>query len=162
MLVYHGSIEVVDEPISDYSERDDLDFGQGFYVTPTEEEACVWANIKAAEYNSSPIVNVYELDDSYDEDDGFLFFEDTDDTWFNFLDHCRSGNVTYLQERYPIVEGEVADDNGYEIFESYHNGNIDKGFAIEQLSDLDLGHQICFITDEVIHRYLTSIRSYRI
>lgn len=162
MLVYHGSIEVIDYPVSDYSERDDLDFGQGFYVTPVEEEAQVWANIKATEYNSYPIMNIYELDDSYDEHGGFLFFENTDSEWFNFLDHCRSGDITYLQELYPIVEGEVADDNGYEIFESYHDGEISKSFAIEQLSDLDLGHQICFRTDEVINRYLTHIDSYRL
>lgn len=159
MIVYRGGVEYVEEPVCDYNERDDLDFGYGFYTTSEWEEAVNWAEVKSEEHLLPPVVNEYTLDDSYIHDNGYLLFEDPDDSWFDFLEHCRSGEVRYKQSEYPIVEGEVADDSGYEIFEDYHDGKITREYAHEQLMDMDLGKQICFRTDEAIHQYLTYNRT---
>lgn len=154
MIVYHGGTSPIEEPLADYNHEHDLDFGHGFYTTMNLEEAEMWAALKAEEEYGVPIVNEYMLDDSYTNERGYLLFDDTDDAWFDFLDHCRSGEIYYQREEHPIVEGEVADDNGYEIFESYHKGDISKQHALDQLSDMNLGWQICFRTDEVIDSYL--------
>lgn len=155
MLVFHGSIEVVSDPVCDYNDRDDLDFGYGFYVTDCREDAEMWAQAKAEEARMRHgVISYYVLDDDYVYDSGYLEFEDTDNAWFDFLDHCRCGDPTYKQSLYQIVEGEVADDSGSDIFEDYYNGEITREDALDQLSDMELGHQICFRTDDAIFRYL--------
>lgn len=159
MIVFHGGVQVVDDPVCDYSERDDLDFGRGFYVTMSLEEAIMWALLKQAERGGTPIVNRYNLDDDYDVDDGYLFFEDADDDWFNFLEHCRGGEKDYMTNQFPIVEGEVADDRGNDVFRDYQNGTLTREDALAQLSDMDLGHQICFRSDDVIQQYLEYLSS---
>lgn len=42
MIVYHGSVEVVEKPDTLHSLRP-LDFGKGFYVTTNKAQAEVWA-----------------------------------------------------------------------------------------------------------------------
>lgn len=46
MIVYHGSVEVVEKPDVLHSYRN-LDFGRGFYVTSVQSQAERWALRKA-------------------------------------------------------------------------------------------------------------------
>ena len=45
MIVYHGSIAIVDKPDVNHSYRP-LDFGSGFFVTSVREQAERWARRK--------------------------------------------------------------------------------------------------------------------
>ena len=42
MIVYHGDTEPISTPICKFG-RPNLDFGQGFYITNTREQAIAWA-----------------------------------------------------------------------------------------------------------------------
>ena len=42
ILVYHGGTNVVEHPLCRFG-RDNLDFGQGFYVTDLRQQAVGWA-----------------------------------------------------------------------------------------------------------------------
>lgn len=163
MKVYHGSNQIVDEPLAEYNsgyiDRDEnLDFGSGFYLTTDEDKAYEWASAHSQNEGGTPTINIYDLDDDYKYDNGYFEFEDTDYNWFVFLKHCRSGEEDY-EPQYTIVEGKVADDQGYDIFESVDNGNISEDYAIEQLSDMELGDQICLRTQNAIDLYLKFITS---
>ena len=46
MIVYHGSIDIVEKPDTLHSYRT-LDFGKGFYVTTNKAQSEVWAKRKA-------------------------------------------------------------------------------------------------------------------
>ena len=53
MIVYHGSIQVVQKPDINHSYRP-LDFGMGFYVTTVREQAIRWAERKSKIYDGTP------------------------------------------------------------------------------------------------------------
>lgn len=51
MLVYHGSVEVVENPEIRESDRT-LDYGSGFYTTTSYEQAVAWVKRKMAAIKS--------------------------------------------------------------------------------------------------------------
>ena len=52
MLVYLGSVEVVENPEIRESNRT-LDYGSGFYTTTSYEQAVAWVKRRMAELNKS-------------------------------------------------------------------------------------------------------------
>lgn len=64
MLLYHGSNTDIKE-INLAMCRPYKDFGQGFYLTVMKEQADKMAKRVARIYGGSPILNVYEIDDSF-------------------------------------------------------------------------------------------------
>lgn len=163
MLVYHGSNQEVSDPQADwnegYAERNEcLDYGVGFYLTFDKDKAMEWAYRAVEDKGGIATLNFYDIDDCYDEDFSYLCFHDTNEEWYNFLDHCRRGEG-YYQSEYEIIEGQVADDDGYDIFKDVQERRIDIDYAIEQLSDMDLGFQVCLRTQRVIDAYLSFLNS---
>ena len=68
MKLYHGSNVEVKNPDLNYSNRG-RDFGNGFYLTSSLEQAKSWAKHRTHIYNEGkPTVSVYELDDKCDEE----------------------------------------------------------------------------------------------
>ena len=69
MIVYHGSIEIVEKPDVLHSHRP-LDFGKGFYTTANKVQAEVWAKRKAVikeiktypNYNQSAFITQKSID----------------------------------------------------------------------------------------------------
>lgn len=61
LTVYHGSTIQVNAPIAKAG-RDNLDFGQGFYITDIKEQAERWASRMGRQLQKSPMLNIYELD----------------------------------------------------------------------------------------------------
>nr|MCR5455570.1 DUF3990 domain-containing protein [Bacteroidales bacterium] len=60
--VFHGSIEVVDKPLVSVG-RENLDFGQGFYVTDIKRQAQTWAQMKSRYYlDLEGIISQYTFD----------------------------------------------------------------------------------------------------
>ena len=62
MLLYHGSNVAVESPKIIASDRK-LDFGTGFYLTSSYEQAEKWAQLTVRRRNAGiPTITVYELD----------------------------------------------------------------------------------------------------
>lgn len=61
LTVYHGSTIQVNAPIAKAG-RDNLDFGQGFYITDIKEQTERWASRMGRQLQKSPMLNIYELD----------------------------------------------------------------------------------------------------
>lgn len=100
MIVYHGSILVVDKPDVDHSFRP-LDFGRGFYVTTVREQAERWAKRKAALLESDKaIINVFEMNENNDGLKVKTFAEDLTE-WIDFVCECRDGKTEY--EKYDQI-----------------------------------------------------------
>ena len=63
MKLYHGSNVAVQEPQILASDRK-LDFGTGFYLTSSLEQAERWAELTAQRRgNGKPVISVYEFDE---------------------------------------------------------------------------------------------------
>ena len=154
MICYHGSDTIVDIPRILEAKRP-LDFGGGFYVTTSEEQAKRWA-IKVAYRNNNNhrCVNRYEFDlENAKLELTVIHFEIADEKWLDFICDNRSGKTT---GDYDIVIGPVADDRVYRVVVEYENGDLDKETALKNLKAESLCNQILFHTEKAL-KYLKYI-----
>lgn len=97
-LVYHGAACSVKEPLATYG-CPDLDFGQGFYVTPLRGQAERWAQIVGLRSSQGePCLNIYELDLEYVRQNyRCRCFEAYDQVWLDFIVQSRQGLKPWFQ-----------------------------------------------------------------
>ena len=110
------------------------DFGQGFYLTVMKEQAEKMANRVARIYGGTPVLNLYEIDDSFMQAEGLNikdFGTETSEEWARFVRNNRSKNFTdfsnlecNFDNKYDIVIGPIADDDMALLFRQYENGVI--------------------------------------
>lgn len=152
MICYHGSDTIVDIPKILDAKRP-LDFGGGFYVTSSLEQAKRWARKVAYRNNHQRrCVSRYEFDSERAKAAlTVLYFEKADEKWLDFICANRNGRPT---GEYDIVIGPVADDRVYRVVVEYENGDIDRETALKNLKAEALCDQILFHTERSLE-YLT-------
>ena len=145
MTVFHGSDTIVDTPKILNAKRP-LDFGGGFYVTTSKEQAKAWAKKVAYRNNNThKCVNRYTFDaEAAKSALTVLCFERADEAWLDFICNNRGGKPT---GEYDIVIGPVADDRVYRVVVEYENGDLDKETALKNLKTESLCDQILFHTE---------------
>ncbi len=151
MRLFHGSDTLVDKPVIMTNHRS-LDFGSGFYVTSSYEQAKSWAR-KVCYRNASKhqYVNAYE----FDSEAAACFlnvkrFDRADEEWLDYICACRMNRPV---DEYDIVIGPVADDTVYSVVIRYENGDLDKQEALKRLKAENLKDQVLFHTEESL-KYL--------
>ena len=151
--VYHGSNMEVNFPRIIIT-RKRKDFGNGFYVTKTEEQAvkCARRNLS---FNMEAVVSSYSM--CIDPKLNVKVFKEIDDEWVDFIARCRSG----FSHSYDIVEGPMADDKIYNFAQMYLRGQIPKEIFISYCKFRYPTHQICFCTDKSLD-CLKFIESYEV
>lgn len=158
MTVYHGSDTIVDIPRILEIKRP-LDFGGGFYVTTSGEQARKWA-VKVAYRNANThrCINKYEFDEAGAmKEVRVIRFACADEAWLDFICANRQG---LNMGDYDIVIGPVADDMVYRVVVEYENGDIDKELALKRLKTEKLCDQILFHTEkslEFLHYIETEV-----
>lgn len=148
MIIYHGSIDMVEAPEIRESNRT-LDYGRGFYTTTSYEQAESWVKRKMGEKKVSlGYVCVYEFDEIALQNLNSLVFDAPTDEWVDFVmkNRTRKG---YVHE-YDLVYGPVANDKVYAAFALYEGGLIDKKTLISELKTYKLVDQYLFHTSEAI------------
>ena len=146
MICYHGGDTIVDMPKILEAKRP-LDFGGGFYLTTSENQAKNWAKKVAYRNNNNhKCINRYEFDfEKAKSELTVICFEIADEKWLDFICDNRSGKNT---GNYDIVIGPVADDRVYRVVVEYENGDIDKETALKNLKAETLCNQILFHTEK--------------
>lgn len=117
MILYHGSnVEVKEIDLS----RSEVgkDFGVGFYLTASKEQAMRMAARRARLYGGEPVVSVFEFNESAAAEGGLLQkefrFYSTD--WADFVLANRANGTRMQIHDYDIVHGPIAnDDVGFQI-----------------------------------------------
>ncbi len=146
--VYHGSIEVVDTPEIRQPNRS-LDYGSGFYVTTSYEQA---ERLVERRMRNKGVkvgyVNVYELDDSVIAQLNMLFFKEANEEWVNFV--MKNRTERGFSHNYDVVYGPVADDSVYTQFTLYEGGIIGMGTLIQELKTYRLVDQYLFHTEKAL------------
>lgn len=152
MKVYHGSTEIVRQPLVNVGRRN-LDFGNGFYVTDLREQAVSWA-IRPLNSGRPHWLNVYELD--YDtiinSDYKCLHFKSYDFQWLEFVVANRRGDECW--KSYHMIEGGIANDRVFNTIELYAAGLTPREEALEKLRYEQPNNQICLLSQELIDKYL--------
>lgn len=145
--LYHGSLEIVAKPEIRKPNRT-LDYGAGFYVTSSADQAEAWVRRKLRGNIMLGYVNIYEYDEKMEEEFETLAFEQPDEAWLDFVMANRMDSN--FQHDYDIVKGPVANDRVYASFALYEARLIDKQELITELRAYKLVNQILIHTERAL------------
>lgn len=158
MILYHGSNTEVKNPDLKYSRRS-LDFGTGFYLTSSIEQAQSWAKrVVNVKRSGSPTVSVFETGNGFDRLE-ILRFDTADAKWLSFVASNRS--LSYKGRDYDAVIGPVANDTTFDVLSFYMSGIINVDIALQMLMPQKLKDQWVIKTEkglkEIIFREAFSV-----
>ncbi len=179
IFLYHGSYTTVSK-VNLQKCNAGLDFGRGFYVTTSYQQALsfvpnsVRRNIKAGIISENFDINdgqvsVYKF---HPHSDLLIeLFPDANLDWLHFVAANRNKNLftDFHQqlEHHDIIGGKIADDNTSRVLTGYVTGlfgspgsDLADTFAIQSLLPNRLQDQFCFRTEKAIQS-LEFIRSDR-
>lgn len=148
MRIYHGSLEIVENPKILPPNRT-LDYGKGFYTTTSEKQSREWVERRMKEKQSScGYINIYEFDDNKISELKSLVFSEPTEEWAEFVMANRTNkNFTH---NYDIVYGPVANDRVYLQFGLYEAGAISIDTLIRELKTYKLVDQYLFHTEKAL------------
>lgn len=145
MKLYHGSSVAVEEPKILQSDRR-LDFGTGFYLTSSYEQAERWAFLTAKRRGEeNKIVTVYEFDENDLTMLKVLKFTGATEEWLRFVANNR--NVIDFFDDSDVVIGPVANDRTMPVIKLYFAGIYDESETIKRLLPQKLKDQYAFKTE---------------
>jgi len=133
MILYHGSHILVKSPKLIKGNRT-LDFGHGFYVTTSKDQAYKWAQIKKRREGAQcGYISIYEVEDNLlnDKELHIKEFEGASENWLNFVLENRMKES--FKHEFDIVKGSVADDRVYTCLNAFENKFMDFNTAINEL-----------------------------
>ncbi len=143
--VYHGSLEVVKTPEIRQPVHT-LDYGAGFYLTTSYEQAERWTRRRMDEKGAvAGYVNVYELDSNALQGMKSLIFEKATEEWVNFVMKNRIDRT--FNHDYDVVYGPVANDRVYTQFALYEGGFISLPTLLHELKTFKLVDQYLLHTE---------------
>lgn len=155
MIVYHGSTEIISQPLVSVG-RPNLDFGQGFYVTKMKGQAVSWV-LRPMNAGKAKYLNTYDFKiDDIDTKYNVLAFDGYNRRWLDFVVGNRRGEG--LWKPYDIVTGGVANDRVFNTIELYANGLINADEALQRLKYYKPNNQICILKQEIIDNYLEFLK----
>lgn len=152
MLLYHGSNVAVETPRILTSDRK-LDFGTGFYLTSSYEQAERWAILTTKRRGTgTPTITVYEADETAMERLKTHRFDDVSHAWLQYVSANRKNKE--LSDDSDIVIGAVANDKTMPVISLYFAGIYDEEETIKRLLPQKLRDQYAFKTEKAL-RLLT-------
>lgn len=147
MKLYHGSIDCVESPEIRIPNRT-LDYGAGFYLTSSHEQAENWVRRKFKGGVVSGWLNVYKYDSDTESELSVLSFDKPDEQWLDFVMANRM-DKNFIHS-YDIVKGPVANDRVYASFALYEAGLLDKETLISELRTYKFVNQILLHTEAAL------------
>ena len=153
MILYHGSMVVVDKPrIIACAEGRGADFGIGFYTTSSYEQAVRWVHIRQQNLamTTSGFVSYFEEPDNLLKLPDLLVrrFMHASRAWLHFVHENRSN--PQFEHPYDIVKGPVANDRVYATLTLWEGGFYDEEQTIRQLKTFKLVDQYLFHTEKAL------------
>lgn len=127
MKLYHGSNVVVENP--DVTKgKPYKDFGRGFYLSDTIEQAMEMAErvVERVGVGQAPIVTTFDFDESSMTDGSLKIksFETYTEEWAEFVLRNRDRKTQQPYHDYDIVYGPIADDGVVRQMRRYEMGAI--------------------------------------
>ena len=133
IILYHGSNQPVENPKILESKRA-LDFGAGFYLTSSINQAEKWAkSVTLRRGIGKPILNIFEFNENVN-DLKVLKFEKANGDWLDYV--VKNRKKMPLIENYDLIIGPVANDSTLPVINDYMDGKYTKEEAINNLQKL--------------------------
>ena len=155
MILYHGSNMNIDKIDLEMS-KPNKDFGKGFYLSESEEQAMEMANFKSVLLGGEPIVTKFEFDVGMMKNSKLRVkvFEEYSEEWADFVFANREGHEV---EQYDIVYGPIANDKVGLQIRKLKDGSIDKTEFLNRLKYMKgITFQYYFGTEKAI-KYLSRL-----
>lgn len=148
MKLYHGSNIVVEHPVIRENLRA-LDFGAGFYLTSSIQQAAKWAKIVTRRRRKgNAILNSFEMDERKLNILKVLRFETANADWLEFVVKNRKELIT--GNEYDLVIGPVANDSTLPVIDDYMDDVYTKEEAVKRLLPQNLTDQFAFLTNKAL------------
>ena len=148
MKLYHGSNIAVEKPKILLSDRR-LDFGTGFYLTSSYEQAERWAYLTAKRREvGKPIITSYCFNEEMLNSLKVTQFKGASVEWLKFVANNR--NVENFTNDSDIVIGPVANDRTMPVIKLYFSGIYDEDETIKRLLPQKLKDQYAFKTEKAL------------
>jgi hypothetical protein len=126
-----------------------LDFGAGFYLTSSFEQADRWAVLTTKRRgDGQPVISVFELDEQQLLDISVLNFAGATVEWLKFVSANRSGQNEAVA--WDVVIGPVANDTTMPVLNLYLKGSYNEEEALKRLLPQKLKDQYAFKTKAAI------------
>jgi len=143
---------MVEHPICKFG-RQNLDFGQGFYVTEIRQQAVDWAIRMARNKKEAPVLNRYKLNrDGFLSEGRALIFDAYDEDWLRFIVASRTEQNP--AKDYDYIEGGVANDRVVDTVNLFMQGLMTMETALSRLSEHQPNNQICLLNQLLTDKYL--------
>ncbi|MDE5652139.1 MAG: DUF3990 domain-containing protein [Muribaculaceae bacterium] len=144
-ILFHGGSHIIPNPEIREPERS-LDFGKGFYLTTSKEQAERWVKNRLLTPDAEGYVNTYQFDFSLAVHQlKVKIFELADEEWVDFV--LANRMIDGYTHDFDIVIGPVADDKVYTQFSLFEQGIISKDTLIRELKTYRLVDQYLFHTE---------------
>ena len=148
MKLYHGSNIVVEKPKILQSDRR-IDFGTGFYLTSSYEQAERWALLTVKRRGEGKqTITSYDFDEETLSLLKVLHFEGATAEWLKFVANNR--NVKDFTDDSDIVIGPVANDRTMPVIKLYFSGIYDEAETIKRLLPQKLKDQYAFKSEKAL------------
>lgn len=167
MLLYHGSYDIV-QKIDLQKCRQGKDFGRGFYLTSSYEQAKNFVPLSVkkqinmgtlTEETMGGVISVFEL--HLNADVNIFTFDSADAEWLHFVTANRRTDLLpdlkSKYENYDIIAGKIANDRTARTLQLYISGGYGEPgseeadrIAIETLLPNRLENQFCFCNQKAI------------
>ena len=150
IILYHGSNQPVENPKILESKRA-LDFGAGFYLTSSINQAEKWAkSVTLRRGIGKPILNIFEFNENVN-DLKVLKFDKANGDWLDYV--VKNRKKMPLIENYDLIIGPVANDSTLPVINDYMDGKYTKEEAINHLLPQNMKDQFAFATEKAL-KYL--------
>lgn len=152
MKLYHGSNIAVSKPEILVSDRR-LDFGTGFYLTTSSEQAQNWSELTVKRKGTgTPTVSIFEFDNQDLSGLKCLKFSRADKEWLRFVTANRKNEN--IQNDYDLIIGPVANDRTMPVISLYFAGIYDEDETIKRLLPQMLRDQYVFRTELALQKLI--------
>ena len=154
MKLYHGSTVDV-QRIELAKSKPNKDFGRAFYLSDDEQQALEMAQFRAEFEETSPVVNVYEFDETLFQQFRYKRFEDYSTEWAHFVyDHRTEPNGLTMHD-YDIVYGPIANDRIGAQIARFKQGYITFDEFLQRIKYIKgITFQYAFCTQEAIDKLI--------
>lgn len=158
-ILFHGGSHIIEKPEIREPIRT-LDFGKGFYLTTSKNQAERWVLNRLVNPGDIGYVNSYEFDlENASKNLNIKIFESPTEEWIDFVIANRM--IDGYTHEFDIVIGPVADDKVFTQLSLFEGGIISKETLVENLLTHKLVDQYLFHTDSAIP-YLNFLSHYEI
>ena len=150
--------------LADYNVGFSLDYGNGFYLSPNENDTCKYA-IDTVKYNGStleddnvPVVVVFSYTPIYDIYEGVpcRYFGKYDDAFAEFVFQCRSNCGHVKSHPYDITGGVMTDTVPTKLMQKYFAKQISREDVLTEFKRSTSRKQLCLHKQELCDKLVPS------